>query len=119
MYVEVSRTGGFAGITRTWAVEVDNTPDPMSWIVLVEACPWDEPEPEPSGADRFIFGVRSGADTIGDYSFSDGDRLDLQGQSYSLSVVNTGPTPITLITLSGGGTISLSGVTSPAPGAVI
>lgn len=35
------------------------------------------------GADRYIFGTGSGADIIMDFSFAEGDRLDLQGQSYT------------------------------------
>jgi Ca2+-binding RTX toxin-like protein len=59
------------------------------------------------GADRFIFAAGSGNDKIADFSFADGDRLDLQGQSYT---TGTGAGGDVLLTLSGGGTILLSGV---------
>lgn len=61
------------------------------------------------GADKFIFGAGSGADVIVDFKFADGDRLDLQGQSYG---IGTGAGGDVLLTLSGGGTILLSGVGS-------
>lgn len=61
------------------------------------------------GADRFIFGTGSGADIIVDFNFAQGDRLDLQGQSYTAGTNAGGDV---LLTLSGGGTILLSGVTS-------
>lgn len=61
------------------------------------------------GADRFIFGTGSGTDIVADFSFADGDRLDLQGQSY---VTGTGAGGNVLLTLSGGGTILLSGVST-------
>lgn len=59
------------------------------------------------GADRFIFGSGSGTDTIMDFSFASGDILDLQGQSYT---TGTGAGGAVLLSLSGGGTILLSGV---------
>lgn len=60
MRVEVSRSGGFAGLRRTWVVQVEETPDPQAFLLLIEACPWDEPEPESSGADRFVYQVQAG-----------------------------------------------------------
>ena len=60
MRIEVSRSGGFAGLVRTWSVDVDDTPDPQVFLILVEACPWDEPDPEPSGADRYVYQLQAG-----------------------------------------------------------
>lgn len=60
------------------------------------------------GADRFVFGTGSGADRIEDFNFGQGDRLDLQGQTYT-----TGSSGgFVTLTLSGGGTILLTGVTT-------
>jgi len=61
--IEVSRSGGFAGITRTWVVQVEETPDPAAFLLLVEACPWDDPEPAPSGADRYVYELNAGEHT--------------------------------------------------------
>ncbi|MFS0712572.1 protealysin inhibitor emfourin [Microbacterium sp. 2P01SA-2] len=51
--IVVERTGGFAGLTRTWRVE----PSPAErdgWRELVRRCPWQEGEASASaGADRF------------------------------------------------------------------
>ena len=68
------------------------------------------------GADRYIFGTGSGADIIMDFSFTEGDRLDLQGQSYT---TGTGAGGAVQLTLSGGGTILLSGVTTFQAGFVV
>jgi serralysin len=53
------------------------------------------------GADRFVAGAGSGADTIMDFSFSEGDRLDIQGQSYTVRDLPEG----LALDLSGGGVI--------------
>ena len=66
MKVEVSRSGGFAGMTRTWAVRVEETPDPQSFLLLVAACPWDDPESlvptaSPTQADRYVYDLQAGS----------------------------------------------------------
>ena len=58
------------------------------------------------GADRYVFGVGSGADVIVGFSVASGDRLDLQGQTYTAA----GAAGNTVLTLSGGGTVTLQGV---------
>ena len=60
------------------------------------------------GADRFIFSANSGADIVADFNSSQGDVLDLQGQSYAIG--SSGGS--VLLNLSGGGSILLSGVSS-------
>jgi Ca2+-binding RTX toxin-like protein len=60
------------------------------------------------GADRFIFGQGSGADVVMDFNFAEGDRLDVQGQTHATSTAEDG---WALITLSGGGTIEMFGIT--------
>ena len=60
------------------------------------------------GADRFSFGPGSGADLILGFDQASGDRIDLQGQTYSLGQDAQGNA---LLILSGGGTIDLVGVT--------
>lgn len=61
------------------------------------------------GADRFVFGFTSGQDLITDFSGSSGDTLDLQGQTYSLGTATDG---FALLSLSGGGSIQLAGLTA-------
>lgn len=60
MRIEVSRSGGFAGIARTWRVELDQAPDPKELQCLVDACPWDTPPAASSGADRYVFHLTAG-----------------------------------------------------------
>ena len=59
------------------------------------------------GADRFVFDRASGADRITDFSFAQGDRLQLLGQTFSVTTTGNGDA---LLALSGGGTILLDGV---------
>ncbi len=59
------------------------------------------------GADRFVLGPGSGFDTIRGFSALEGDVLDLQGQTATEQTVSGG----VLMTLSGGGTIFIEGVT--------
>jgi hypothetical protein len=58
--VTVTRTGGFAGLRRTWHAQPD-TSDAPHWIALIDGCPWDAAAPDrpipPSGADRFQWRV--------------------------------------------------------------
>ncbi|GJD88203.1 hypothetical protein BHAOGJBA_1716 [Methylobacterium hispanicum] len=59
------------------------------------------------GADRFVFGAGSGRDLILDFNQTEGDRLALGGQTYTLSSAGNGNA---VLTLSGGGTIDLAGI---------
>jgi hypothetical protein len=58
--VTVTRTGGFAGLRRTWHAEPD-TSQTSHWIALIDQCPWDAADPAkappPVGADRFVWHV--------------------------------------------------------------
>ncbi|MCR2810178.1 MULTISPECIES: protealysin inhibitor emfourin [unclassified Microbacterium] len=58
--VTVTRTGGFAGLRRTWRAQPDADAAPQ-WIALIDECPWDAATPgralPPSGADRFVWHV--------------------------------------------------------------
>jgi hypothetical protein len=68
------------------------------------------------GADRYVFGTNSGADIVGGFSFTEGDRLDLQGQTFTVGTAADGSL---LLALSGGGSINLIGVTTFQPGFVV
>jgi Ca2+-binding RTX toxin-like protein len=61
------------------------------------------------GADRYVFNPGSGADLIFGFSVGEGDRLDRQGQTHTVGTAGSG---FALITLSGGGTIELNGITA-------
>jgi Ca2+-binding RTX toxin-like protein len=65
-----------------------------------------------AGADRYVFLTGSGADLVFGFNFGEGDRLDIQGQTFSTSQAASG---FALVTLSGGGTFELNGI---APGSV-
>lgn len=58
--VTVTRTGGFAGMRRTWRAQPDRTEAPQ-WIALIDGCPWDAADPNrdivPTGADRYMWHV--------------------------------------------------------------
>jgi len=60
------------------------------------------------GNDTFVFGRGQGADVITDFNEAQGDRLDLQGQAFT--IVSSPDGSATLV-LEGGGTIVLQGVT--------
>lgn len=57
--VTVTRTGGIAGLRRTWTAEAGE--DATPWIALIERCPWNAADHSdrraPSGADRFVWRV--------------------------------------------------------------
>jgi Ca2+-binding RTX toxin-like protein len=60
-----------------------------------------------AGADQYVFAVGSGADLILGFSATEGDHLDLQGQTYT---IGSAPNGDAVLTLSGGGTITLAGI---------
>lgn len=58
--VEVTRTGGFAGIPRTWRAAPEREAVP-EWIALIDRCPWEEPVGAAASfaADRFAWDIRA------------------------------------------------------------
>ncbi|NQX12935.1 hypothetical protein HQQ80_14980 [Microbacteriaceae bacterium VKM Ac-2855] len=59
MDVIVSRSGGFAGLRRTWTVELDQQPDESAWQSLIEQLPWSAAPAETSAKpDRFVYEIR-------------------------------------------------------------
>jgi Ca2+-binding RTX toxin-like protein len=60
-----------------------------------------------AGADRYVFVANSASDQVNGFVFAEGDRLDLQGQTFTLGASADGDV---LLTLSGGGTIELNGI---------
>jgi hypothetical protein len=63
-----------------------------------------------AGADLYAFAAGSGGDQVNGFNFAEGDRLNVQGQTFTLGTSGDGDV---LFTLSGGGTIELNGI-SPA-----
>ncbi|MEU1972422.1 protealysin inhibitor emfourin [Microbacterium sp. NPDC019599] len=59
LVVAVTRTGGFAGLTRVWTAE-PREDEASTWIALIGRCPWDETlDLDPQGADRFQWSIRA------------------------------------------------------------
>lgn len=54
--VTVVRSGGIAGIRRRWEADASADAAPR-WIALIDDCPWDQPPPHGSGADRFMWRI--------------------------------------------------------------
>jgi Ca2+-binding RTX toxin-like protein len=66
------------------------------------------------GADRLVFGTNSGSDLVNGFSQAEGDRLDLQGQTYTTAQDANGNA---VLTLSGGGMVTLAGIAANQVGA--
>ncbi|MCC4907538.1 protealysin inhibitor emfourin [Microbacterium sp. cx-59] len=56
--VAVVRSGGIAGIRRTWQIEPP-TDVASRWVALIERCPWDDPAPARRGADLYTWSIRA------------------------------------------------------------
>jgi hypothetical protein len=59
MRVVVSRSGGVTGIAVRWVVDLVDGPEYSDWIVLIDACPWDDEQDDPPGPDRFVYLIRA------------------------------------------------------------
>jgi hypothetical protein len=58
MKVIVTRTGGMAGLRRTWEVTVDEQPDRESWDALLTRLSWDSKLLSPPQPDRYVYEIR-------------------------------------------------------------
>ncbi|WP_417509701.1 protealysin inhibitor emfourin [Microbacterium sp.] len=56
--VTVVRTGGIAGLRRQWEVVPPRDEEPH-WIELIYRCPWQDPAPTESGADRYVWRIQA------------------------------------------------------------
>ena len=56
--VSVTRSGGFAGLRRTWIVVVDEQPDADDWKQLLERIPWGRQPRRPAQPDRYVYEIR-------------------------------------------------------------
>jgi Ca2+-binding RTX toxin-like protein len=59
------------------------------------------------GADLFCFAIGSGSDVLQDFDFAEGDKIDLQGQTYTAGSDSDGDL---VLSLSGGGTLTFEGL---------
>ncbi|MFH8250834.1 protealysin inhibitor emfourin [Microbacterium sp. B2969] len=59
LVVAVTRTGGFAGLTKRWRAE-PRQEEASVWIALISRCPWDDPaQRDQRGADRFQWSIHA------------------------------------------------------------
>jgi 16S rRNA U516 pseudouridylate synthase RsuA-like enzyme len=58
MKITVIRSGGFAGLRRTWTMRVEDQQDRESWRKLVDGLPWNDRRPAPPQPDRYVYLIR-------------------------------------------------------------
>jgi hypothetical protein len=58
MIITVTRSGGFAGLSRVWSVRIEEQPDEEQWRELIDRLPWDRNTASPDEPDRYIYRVR-------------------------------------------------------------
>lgn len=58
MKIEISRSGGFAGMTRTWSAEISSAEAEEQWLPLLE----DADSPNDTGVqrDRYVYRISVG-----------------------------------------------------------
>jgi hypothetical protein len=57
--ISVVRTGGVAGLRRSWELHLDCDESADVWGPLIDACPWDAAAGT-GGPDRFVYRIRAG-----------------------------------------------------------
>lgn len=58
MKITVVRSGGFAGISRTWQVSLVSAAELDAWDPLLRELPWNQRLPAPPAPDRFVYRIR-------------------------------------------------------------
>ena len=58
MKITVVRSGGFAGISRTWQVQLVSSAEFDAWNDLLRELPWDERPQTAPQPDRFVYRIR-------------------------------------------------------------
>ena len=56
--ISVVQSGGFAGLRRSWTIEVTAPADAERWLPIIEACPWDQDEAA-GHPDGFVYAVQA------------------------------------------------------------
>jgi len=61
MKITVQRSGGVAGMKRTWTISPEPPEDTDRWQPLIEACPWDAVAglSGTGQTDRFMYSIRA------------------------------------------------------------
>lgn len=59
MRIIVSRSGGITGIAVRWVVDLGDDAEHSDWVVLIEACPWDDEPDDLPAPDRFVYLIRA------------------------------------------------------------
>jgi hypothetical protein len=60
MRISIKRTGGFAGLTTRWAVDVGRDELERDWRQVIEACPWEDATGQENQPDRYLYDIRAG-----------------------------------------------------------
>ncbi|EMY34730.1 hypothetical protein D477_008178 [Arthrobacter crystallopoietes BAB-32] len=60
MRIAVRRTGGFAGLTMRWAVDVTQPELGDIWMPLIESCPWEDVPDLANQPDRYMYSISAG-----------------------------------------------------------
>lgn len=60
MRIAVRRTGGFAGLTTRWAVDVAQPELRDVWMPLIDSCPWDDVPDDANQPDRYVYSISAG-----------------------------------------------------------
>jgi hypothetical protein len=60
MKIAVRRTGGFAGLTTRWAVDVAQPELRDVWMPLIDSCPWDDVPDDANQPDRYVYSIIAG-----------------------------------------------------------
>jgi hypothetical protein len=56
--VTVVRSGGFAGLKRTWEATADDQPTAQAWLGLTDSLPWGRvASHDARSADRFVYRI--------------------------------------------------------------
>lgn len=58
MKISVTRTGGIAGLSRTWTITVDDQPDKDDWMSLIANLPWNDRQRATPQPDRYVYLIR-------------------------------------------------------------
>lgn len=58
MKVVVVRSGGFAGLTTSWEVGLDNVEDRESWLELLDRLPWADTAIERQKPDTYSYRIQ-------------------------------------------------------------